>query len=510
MKSKINQLKAGVFLSYITMGAQTIISLLYTPVMLRLLGKSEYGVYNLVNSIVSYLGLLSFGFSSAYIRFYSVYKSNKDDDKIASLNGMFITIYSVIALISIIAGTIMTMNASSIFAGGLTNSEIKTAKGLMYLMVLNIAISLPLSVFNSIVTSHEQYIFQRIVNLLRTILNPFLALPLLFLGFKSISLVIVTTIITIMTFVVNYSYCVKKLNVKFDFGHFDFRLLREIWVFSFYIFINIVVDQINWSIDKIILGKFRGSSEVAIYSIGSQFNSLYLTFSTAISSVFIPRVNKLVSENSSNELITKLFTKVARIQLIVLSLIVSSFAFFGKYFIKIWAGEEYIYSYKTSYQIALILMIPVTIPLIQNLGIEIQRAKNKHKFRSFLYLMISVINIILSLILCKKWGGIGCALGTAISLIIGNVIIMNWYYSEKIHLDMLYFWKRVMQFIPSLILPSIIGVGIQLIVKIDSIYKLIGFGTLYIMIYIISIWSIGMDDTEKELIRKPIKSLLSR
>lgn len=56
---KTNQLKIGIILSYVTMFAQNIIGILYTPIMLRLLGKSEYGLYQLVYSVVSYLGLLS-------------------------------------------------------------------------------------------------------------------------------------------------------------------------------------------------------------------------------------------------------------------------------------------------------------------------------------------------------------------------------------------------------------------------------------------------------------------
>ena len=68
---KVNQLKAGVMLSYLSIGTSGVIQLAYTPVMLRLLGQSEYGLYTLVSSVVSYLGLLTFGIGGAYLRFYS-------------------------------------------------------------------------------------------------------------------------------------------------------------------------------------------------------------------------------------------------------------------------------------------------------------------------------------------------------------------------------------------------------------------------------------------------------
>lgn len=60
----MNQKKAGVLLSYGQTALSTLISLTYTPVMLRLLGQSEYGLYTLVNGFVSNLSLLSFGMAA--------------------------------------------------------------------------------------------------------------------------------------------------------------------------------------------------------------------------------------------------------------------------------------------------------------------------------------------------------------------------------------------------------------------------------------------------------------
>ena len=93
-KVYINQKKAGVILSYVGQFAKILISIIYTPIMLRLLGQSEYGLYQLVYSVVSYLSLLSLGFSSSYMRFYSRYKAQKDEDGVARLNGMFLLIFA--------------------------------------------------------------------------------------------------------------------------------------------------------------------------------------------------------------------------------------------------------------------------------------------------------------------------------------------------------------------------------------------------------------------------------
>ena len=443
---KINQLKIGVILSYITMFAQNIIGILYTPIMLRLLGKSEYGLYQLVYSVVSYLGLLSFGFGSAYVRFYSRYKVKDDEDGIARLNGMFINIFLIIALISILAGSVLVVNVELIFKQGLTPSEINTARILMILMVFNLAVTFPSSVFDSYVTAHECYFFQRVVSLLQTVLNPFLTLPLLLMGYKSISLVVVTTVLTLGKFVLNVYYCKKKLNMQFKFKNMQFSLLKEIWVFSFFIFLNMIVDQINWSVDKFILGMFGGTVAVAVYAVGGQINTLYMSLSTSVSSVFIPRINTIVADNDDNAKLTDIFTRVGRIQFIVLALVLFGFILLGKYFISVWAGN----GYDSAYYVVLLLIIPVTVPLIQNLGVEIQRAKNMHKFRSIVYFIIAFGNVLLSIPLTKVYGEVGAALGTAITMTLGNVIIMNWYYHARVKLDMKYFWNNIFSLLPAI------------------------------------------------------------
>ena len=499
---KTNQLKIGVVLSYVSMIAQNIIAIVYTPVMLRLLGQSEYGLYQLVYSVVSYLGLLSFGFGSAYVRFYSRYKVKDDQEGIAKLNGMFMIVFTVIAMIALLAGGVLVGNVNNLFSKSLTASEISTARILMSLMVINLAISFPSSVFDSFVTAHECYFFQRVISLLQTVLNPFLALPLLLMGYKSISLVVVTTILTVSKFIINYWYCTKKLKMKFIFKNMNFSLLKEIGVFSFYIFINMIVDQINWSVDKFILGIFGGTTAVAIYAVGGQINTMYMSLSTSISSVFIPRVNKIVAidENNNKEL-TELFTRVGRIQFIILAMVIGGFIVIGQYFINVWAGNDY----NNAYYVALLLIIPVTVPLIQNLGIEIQRAKNMHKFRSIIYFLIAIGNVFISIPLVQLFGEIGAALGTCLTMILGNIILMNWYYQTKIGLNIKAFFKSMIRPTIVLIIAYMEGLLVKSFFAVDSWFDFISQGAIFICVYGVLLYRWGFNQEEKENVRRMFK-----
>ena len=126
----LNQRKSGVILSYVGQLVQIIIGVIYTPIMLRLLGQSEYGLYQLVYSVVSYLSLLSLGFGSSYLRFYSRYKAQEDEEGVAKLNGMFMIIFCSISVICVICGIVMIGNVrkqiNDVFSDLLTYQKLGT------------------------------------------------------------------------------------------------------------------------------------------------------------------------------------------------------------------------------------------------------------------------------------------------------------------------------------------------------------------------------------------------
>ena len=108
-------------------------------------------------------------------------------------------------------------------------------------------------------------------------------------------------------------------------------------------------------------------------------------------------------------------------------------------FIKLWSGIDSNIPYYT----ALLLISPLLVTSIQSIGIEIQRAKDMHKFRSVLYFAIAAINNI-----AVKYSPVYkirrawlCAFGTSLSLVVGNIIIMNIYYHKRVGLDIKYFGR---------------------------------------------------------------------
>ncbi|MFD1466066.1 oligosaccharide flippase family protein [Lapidilactobacillus mulanensis] len=492
----------GTLLSYTSMIVGYVIQIGYTPIMIRIIGQSQYGLYNLTNSIVSYLSLFSLGFGPAYIRFYMRHRMQNDETAIKRMNGMFMSVFLLLGMIATLAGIILVSKSDFVLGSKFSKSELALAKKLMILMVANIAISFPLIPVVSYIQANERFIFQNSLTIVRQIMNPFLALPLLYAGYGSLGMILATTVISMIVGLFQIYYAITKLRFRLLWSKHDFVELKEVAIFSSFLFLNAITDQINWNVDKFIIGRYYGAVPVAIYGIAAQLNNYYLSFSTAISNVYIPRINRIVAESKvdMNHHLTDLFIKIGRVQFMVILFILLEIIFIGRPFIGFWAGKDYY----NAYPILLVLIIPVTVPLIQNAGIAIQQAKNMHIFRSVLYIAIALLNALLSVVLVQKYGALGTAFATALAIVIGNIILMNWYYQKHIGLDIVKFWSSIATFIPLIIITVIFGwVTISLI---DS-YTIIGFiidATLIAIVYSISLWFTVFTTEERYLFMRKL------
>lgn len=503
---KVNQLKAGALLSYASIFINIVIGLVYTPIMIRLLGQSEFGLYSLIGALVGYLSIMDLGLGNAIVRYTAKNRAIGDKDTEASMNGMFLVLYTVIGVITVVLGAILYINIKNMFGATLTAPELAKAKIMMLLLIFNFAVSFPLGTFGSIMQAYERFVFIRGIHIIRSIMMPCITLPLLYAGYGSVSMVVVSTVLNISLLLITMVYCLRVLKVEFHFKGFDYPLLKEIAGYSFFIFLNVIVDKVYWSTGQFILGIVSGTVSVAIYAIAMQLSTMYMTFSTAISGVLLPRITMMVANNASNDDLSQIMIKIGRLQYVVMALILSGFILFGQAFINLWAGLNY----SNAYPIVLLIMIPITIPLIQNVGILILQAKNMQSFRSVVYLAIAVLNVLASILLAKMWGGLGCALATGASLTLGNIIIMNIYYHRRIGLDIPLFWSNIIRMTIPVLVALLFGYGLNSLISQNGFLILASKIVLYSIIYVLIMWFFGLNKYEKDLFISPVKRIVNK
>lgn len=496
------QISRGVALSMIAQAIAILVNLVFTPFMARILGQNEYGLYQLVQSVVNYLNVMNFGFTSAYISFYAREKAKEDGGEgIARLNGMFLRIFLVITAISAVAGALL-VNHIELLGTRLTEAEYVTARRLMILMALNLAVSFPNSVFTVYIAARERFVFKQVTTILNYLLIPLCNLPVLYLGRGSVGVAAVTLGLSLLRLAVNMIYCLRKLKMRFRFGRMDRALFLSLVGFTFFIFLSDVVDQLNTSVDKFLLGRLLGTAPVAVYSVAFELSTYFTFCSWVIPEMFVPEMNRVVVEERDDRKLTEIFTRIGRYNNYILLLVLTGFILCGKSFIRLWVGD----GYETAYLAGVILMLARYIPAVQTMGVNIQNAKNMHQPRSLIYFGIACVNVAASIFLIRRWGVVGTSLGTLGAIVLGAGLFMNIYYQKRIGLNVLTFWKALFRWTP---LAAALCAGAWPVVRnlsLETWPALLGFIVIYSVLYLLLLWFAGMNRKEKEDILQAVQS----
>lgn len=503
---KVNQLKGGAFLSYLNIVLNIGVGLVYTPYMLRMMGQSEYGLYSLVASVVAYLTILDFGFGDAIVRYTAKYRAENKTKEQYELFGMFLIFYTLLGLVVLGAGCALYYNVDTLFDKNMTPEEVTKVRIMIMLLCFNLAFTFPMSIWGAIVSAYEKFIYHKAVSTVRVLLNPIIMLVVLHLGYRAIGMVVVVTALNIMTLLAYLWYCIRVLKIKLAFGKLDKGLTREILQYSFWVFLSSIMDRVYWSTGQFVLGIYRGTVAIAVYALAIQLQSMYMSFSTAISGVFLPKVTSMITKGKSMQEVSNLFIKTGRIQYVIMGFALCAFIVFGQPFIKLWAGDNY----EDTYFVALMFLIPLTVPLIQNLGITILRAKNQLRFRSLSYFAISIASLAISFPLAKYYGYYGCAIAVALGLVIGQIVVMNIYYSKIVNLDIVRFWKEIakMSIVP--ILMALCGKIAFAFYTINSLFVFLIIVVSFTIVYFSLLFTTTMNKVEKNLVSVPITMLLNK
>ena len=502
----MNQLKAGAALNYAIILLNTIVGLLYTPYMLRMMGKSEYGLYSLVASVISYLTILDLGLGNAVVRYTAKFRAEGKQREQYEMFGMFFVLYVIIGAVALLLGSALYFNVDAMFGATMTVEELYKARIMILLLVFNLAFTFPMSIFGSIITAYEHFVFPRAVSIIRILLNTGVMICLLYMGYRAVAMVVVQTVFNVATLLLNYIYCKRYLKIRIFFRRFRWGFLQEVAIYSFWIFLNVIMDKVYWSTGQFVLGAVVGTAAVAVFAVAIQLQVMYMQFSTAISQLFLPKITGMVATNDDNRSISDLFIRTGRIQYLVMALVLSGFIVFGRQFIVLWAGA----GYEDAYIICLLFFFSLLIPMIQNLGITILQARNQMKFRSLLYIFIAMAALALQIVLARRYGGVGCAIAVSGALLLGQGLIMNIYYSKRQGIDIGRFWKEIfrMSVIPIAVTTTFLFA--DRMTEIDSWRELAVGIVLFCVIYIPLFWVLSMNKYERELLMIPMRRIVLR
>lgn len=350
--------------------------------------------------------------------------------------------------------------------------------------------------------SKEKYLVAKIVDLLR-IVAKFVLVTILVVNIKSIMVIVYVDFgITILCTLIVATIVLIRCPFTAKFHYFDSRLLGGLLFLMFSLLLQSVATYINNAADKTILGVMLDKQAVAVYSLAITINAFFASIPNSMGSIFVPQATKMVLNKSSSSELTDLVIKPGRFQFMFCGAVVAGFLLFGKYFMNLWAHE----TTGIAWTCTIILIIPHLFPLVQNVCLSILTAMNKRLVRSLIVIGTSAINIIITIVLVNYIGLVGAAIGTAVSIVLGNIIIGNVYYKCFIGLEVFRMFKEIFRnTIWCIILASSISASTLFIKCSDLTHLIIGVSS-FCIVYAITLLLFGLNKKEKALLLSLVKT----
>lgn len=491
-----NQVKIGAILSYILIILNSLYGLFISPFLLGVVGQSEYGVYKTMSSLTTSLLVLDLGIGGTALRYIAQYRASGEDRKIDSICTMLFFITLILAIIVGLISFGVFFCIEGIYKKSFSENELFLAKRLFIILSAGICMHIFENLLNGIITGFNDFIFANGIKILRLFFR--IIFIYIFFSYENniLYLTLFDLVLTIILIIIETIWCIfrYKISYRFNFGNWNKNLLKEMLSYTVWMFLTTIASQINNNIDNIVIGAFMGATYVAVYSFGLTIFSMYEQFSTAISGVMLPTVANILKNNNND--IQNFIIKIGRVQFIFLGAVVVGFLILGQEFLNLWLGE----GYESVYIITLILMIPSLFELCVNVCLSVLRVHNKLRFRTLVLSGTTLLNLIITIFGVMQFGYVAAAIGTALSFIIGSLIIMNIYYYKVLGFNMIKIYVNIIKKIWICLLISGIVVFFTSKHLKGSWLMFVCNVVIFCIIYIITLLLYGLTKQEKNMI----------
>lgn len=340
MTTSEKEIKRGAVLSTINTLLGIITTFLITPLVLEQLGDEQYGLYCTVGALVSGITLLNFGLNSSMVRFIAKYRSLNDKESEEKYYGMCMILFIIIAALALAVGIFVILNIGSL--NSVHDWQVTAARIMMGMMCFNMVFNMVTQVFPSILTAYEHFTFLRGWELFRNIAIPILKIIIIKThGIDALIIIIIDVLFNVIYQIMVIIYAKKKIKFRFRFRGIEKSMISEVFNYSFFIFIALLVDMLYWKTDTYILAAFCDNQQISQLNLANHFSDYFIRIATMLCGMMMTKVVTMVINNASGHELTNAMIKLGRIQFLILGLILVGYILCGRHFVDQWAKGNF-------------------------------------------------------------------------------------------------------------------------------------------------------------------------
>jgi O-antigen/teichoic acid export membrane protein len=414
-------------MNWTAMAVGMVVPFFLTPIVVRTLGATAYGVWIVAVSTVSYLNLLDLGLRSAVIRFVSKAEAQGKSDEarsaIAAALWFRVLISTAVAVLSIV----LAVAFPHLFK--IPSDLQRPAQITVLLCALGVAVGLISGVFGAVLAAINRYDVLSSIGVVKTVARAAGVVLILHHGGGLVSLAYWEFAVALFSGVITGGTALKLFpSCRVRLGRPDVETLKMIWSYSFTMFIIIIAGQVIFSTDNLIIGSFLSVSVVAFYSIGGSLILYSNQVVTAMSTTFTPLASGLDAAGKLDELRRLLMRGTQGTLGLVLPIGITLLVR-GKTFIGLWMGQQYS---EISGTVLQILLIGLFFTIANNTASNIMFATGRQKAVAKCAIIEAALNLSVSILLVKTIGIYGVAWGTSVTMALVHLIFWPRYVEKQL------------------------------------------------------------------------------
>ncbi len=493
MKRPAWNLLTGTLTRYVLLFVNIAIGIFLMPFTMHHLGAAQYGLWQLAASMTAYLQLLDLGYGNGLVRQLTRADAAGDESGMNAILSTFLVVYGVIAVLAMTAILVLANVVVPRFPN-LSTEEITTAKIVLMILGVRVAIAFPMSVFGAVTTSRQRFTLTGSIAIAMALIQGTATYLLLRAGYGLVPLVATTTALAMASYA---AYIVAAYasfpGMRLSPRRFRLAEVRGVTSFSIYLFLITLAIQFGYNIDNLIIAAFAGTSAVAVYAVAFRLADYQRQLCNQFNGLLFPVVVRFSAADEMSALRATLLdgTRIALGLIVGVTICLVAFA---DRLVALWMGPGFEGSLPSLYLLALAGIILVAAGPLGNLLL----ARGRERVVAFSCLGEAILNATLSIVLVRRYGIIGAATGTAISVTISNALVQMPAACRLLAIPLPAFMRQVTT--PSVIaaVPAVAASWLLRTARTPaSLLEIVGSGALVGCIYVLFFVTAGLRSSDR-------------
>ena len=315
------------------------LTFIMTPLYLRVLGKEDYGIWEILTVLIGYMGILDIGIKPTVGRYISKYAALED---MAEVRRVFSTACLFMFCMGIISAVLLLVSGYM----WLTYFAVDQAESrymlLLSLVAINLVANFPYLAVEGAYEGFQKYTLKNLLSISMAVTISVLLYKYIERYDGLLSLAALSSASMVVKYFAGAALLRMPRNggLTFSLADCSWRVFRRSLVFGIKSFVQGTASRIQLGSDRVIIGSFLGPAAVPAYSIPANLISYFRNIGWTITDAFMPLFSSLEARNEQ-EVLRRIYLSASRFCIGLLLPIAIGTVLLGGPFMAVWLGPDF-------------------------------------------------------------------------------------------------------------------------------------------------------------------------